>query len=170
MPLLIHIVKLVGQQEQVAEELDSKVRIAICDFAVRAQKTVKRELNLVPAFAGLVQRVHNRETVEGVVLQVSLAHLLVRLASQGHEVAELSVLLEHQMLVSGLFEAHGLEDSLVCQLICQTREKEGCMLVLSKPLKQLSHLQAETNQALARALLGSLSLGIHVIDSICRGN
>ena len=90
------------------------MRIAICDFAICTQKTVKRELNLVPAFTGLVERVNNRETVERVILQVSLSHLLVRLASKGHEVAELSVLLEHQVLVSSLLKAHGLQDCLVC--------------------------------------------------------
>ena len=37
-------------------------------------------------------------------------------------------------------------------------------------LEKLSHLQTEADQALAGALLSCLTLGIHVIDSICCGD
>ena len=39
----------------------------------------------------------------------------------------------------------------------------------TESLEKLSHLQTKADQALAGALLSGLSLGIHVIYSVCRG-
>ena len=44
------------------------------------------------------------------------------------------------------------------------------MLVLTKLLQKLSHVETEANQTLTRALLCSLSLCIHLVDAVCRGH
>ena len=91
---------------------------------------------------------HDREAVEGVILKVSLPHTLVRLSCQGHEVAELTELLEDKILVGSLLEAHGFEDSLVSKLVCQSHKKGSCVFVLPKLLEQLSHHETEADEAL----------------------
>ena len=94
-PLLVHIVELVCEQEKIAEKLNGEVRVPISDLAICSKQAIKIELNFIPTFAGLVERMNYRKAVEWVIFKISLTHLLVRLASQSHKVAEFSILLQH---------------------------------------------------------------------------
>ena len=167
--LLVDIFELVGEEQQVAEKLHCELRIAVGVLTVGSQQGVQLILDGVPAFASLVERMHDCEAVERVVLEVSLAHALVGLASQRHVVGELAVLGQHEVLVGGLLEAHGLQYRLVSQLVCQAHKKVCRMPVLAKGLKQFSHHQAEADQALRGVSLG-LAAGILLVDAVRRGN
>lgn len=88
-----------------------KLGVPISDLAVGSQRAVELVLDCVPPFASLVEWVHQRERVERVVPQIPLvtlsAHLVIGLARQRHVVGELSEVLEHEVLIGGLFETHG---------------------------------------------------------------
>ena len=124
------------------------------------------ELYPIPALPSLVERVHDREAVEGVVLKVSLPHTLVRLSRQGHEIAELTELLENKILVRSLLEAHGLEDGLVGKFVCQPHKEGSSVFVLPKLLKQFSHHETEADEALRAVLLSLLAFRVHVIYAV----
>ena len=76
------------------------------------------ELDSIPTLSSLIEGMNDRKAVKRVILKVSLAHSLVRLSRKSHEIAELAELLEDKILIGGLLKAHGLEDSLVCKLVC----------------------------------------------------
>ena len=80
MPLLRDIIELMSEQEEVSKELDSEMWVSISNLTICAKKAVQRELDFVPAFSHLVERMHYRETVEGVIFEISLAHELVGLS------------------------------------------------------------------------------------------
>lgn len=61
---------------------------------------------------------HHRKAVERVALEILLAHSLVSLSSQSHVVPKLSKLLEHQVVISSLLEAHCPKYRFVSKSVC----------------------------------------------------
>ena len=137
--LLIYVIKLVSQQEKVPEELYSELGVTLSEFTVLSKHAVELEVDRIPTGACLIKRMHHREAVERVALQVLLAHPLVGLPSEGHVVAELSELLKHQVVVSCLLKAHRPEDRFVSKPVCKAHEKVSRMVVFAEGLKQLCH-------------------------------
>ena len=80
----------------------------------------------------LIEGMHNREAVKGVVDQFDL---LVTLSSKVHEECEFPELLHHQVLVSRLLIEHRLQDSCVIESSRNSDEEIGSLLVLTKFLE-----------------------------------
>lgn len=66
--LLVYIVELVCQKEQISEELDCQMRVAFSELTIGAKKAVELVLDRVPALACLIERMHDREAIEAVIL------------------------------------------------------------------------------------------------------
>ena len=123
-------------------------------------------MDRVPALACLIERMHDREAIEAVILEVNLTHSLVGLAGKRHIVAKFTELLEHEILVGCLLIAHSLEYGLVCQLVCHSDVAESSVLMLLKALQQLSHHKTESDHALGWVL----AFLVHFVDAVGCGD
>ena len=123
---------MIGKLQEVPEELRRQFSITPSNLACFSEGAVKFELYLVPALMSLIEGMHNREAVKGVVDQFDL---LVTLSSKVHEECEFPELLHHQVLVSRLLIEHRLQDSCVIESSRNSDEEIGSFLVLTKLLE-----------------------------------